>query len=186
VEQMIQGNGFIVEGGIFKDTGSLAPETRATIVSKIHTEKRVMFRICADKLNNVIGNIDITGEFGLWMTENETITIQLPNLVQLSYDNDLEDPYPTLGLRIASIGTQIRDGLKNLIEDYINDNRTTCSCTDLPHLLLIIDDLEITYLSINSKGNVDCMGAPQILGRHTDLRQVLKLHAMNRAVANVN
>jgi hypothetical protein len=43
VEQMIQGKGFIVENGIFKDTASLAPETRATIVSNILADKKVMF-----------------------------------------------------------------------------------------------------------------------------------------------
>jgi hypothetical protein len=98
------------------------------------------------------------------MTKNGTISIQLPILVQLSYDNDREDPCPTLGLRIVSIGTQIHDGLKNLIEDYVNNNWTTCSCTDLPRLLLIINNLEITYLYINSKGDINRMGAPQIIG----------------------
>jgi hypothetical protein len=43
VEQMIQGKAFIVEGGVFKDIGSLTPETQATSISKILTEKRVMF-----------------------------------------------------------------------------------------------------------------------------------------------
>jgi hypothetical protein len=52
--------------------------------------------------------------------------------------------------------------------------------------LFIIDKLEITYLPIDSNGDVDCSGTPLILGRRSDLRQLLKTHTMNRAIAQIN
>jgi hypothetical protein len=46
--------------------------------------------------------------------------------------------------------------------------------------------LEITYVSVNGNGGVDRTGTPQILGRRLDLHQFIKLHAMNRAIVNIN
>jgi hypothetical protein len=43
IEQMLQGQGFDVENGVFKNATSLMPETLATIVSKILVDRRVMF-----------------------------------------------------------------------------------------------------------------------------------------------
>jgi hypothetical protein len=79
IEQMLQGQGFVVKNGVFKDTTSLAPGTRATIVSKILVDKRVMFRICVNKLNKVVSNVEMTGDFGLWMTKQGTVHISDTN-----------------------------------------------------------------------------------------------------------
>jgi hypothetical protein len=178
VEQMLQGQRLDVKKRVFKNTASLAPETWSTIVLKILADKKVMFRICINQLNNAICNIEISSDFGLWMTKNGTTNLQLPLSVQLHYDITLEDPFSALSLRAMSIGTVIHDSMKNLIEDYVNDNQTICTWTNLSYLLLIIDELEITYMSVDSNGDVNCTGTPEILGRCSDLRQLLKIHAM--------
>jgi hypothetical protein len=51
VERMLQGQGFVVKNGVFKDTASLPPVTRSTIVSKILADPRVMYQISVNKLN---------------------------------------------------------------------------------------------------------------------------------------
>jgi hypothetical protein len=120
------------------------------------------------------------------MTKQGSVHIQIPIRTQLFYDDRLVDPFPTLCLLILNIGPMIRGGLKNQIEDYINNNKSICSCTNLPCLMLIIDDLEITYLSVDNNGNIDNAGGPQILGRCSDLCQLLKIRAMNRSIVNIN
>jgi hypothetical protein len=186
VEQMLQGQGFDVEKGVFKNTASLAPDAQSTIVSTILADKKVMFRICINMLNNVICNIEISNDFGLWMTKNGTANIQVPLPVQLYYDIALDDPFSALSLRAMSVGTVIRDYLKNLIADYDNNNRTMCTRTDLSRLLPIIDELEITCVSVDSNGDVDHTGAPKIFCRRLDPHQLLKIHAMNCSIVNIS
>ena len=52
-------------------------------------------------------------------------------------------------MRSVNIGTMICDHLKNLIEDYVDNNQAICICTNMECLLLIIDELEITYMPID-------------------------------------
>jgi hypothetical protein len=61
---------------------------------------RVMCRAVIDKLNDVICNVETSGDFGLWMTEQGTIHVQTPNQTQLFYNSKLNDPYPGLGLQV--------------------------------------------------------------------------------------
>jgi hypothetical protein len=77
---------------------------------------------------------------------------------------NLIDPFTLSSMQEFNVGTMICEYLKNLVEDYINSNRTICTCTDLDHLLLIINKLEITYMLVNGNGDVDGAGAPMILG----------------------
>ena len=60
IAQMLQGKGFIIEDGKFKDTTSLALETRATILSKILDDKIIMCRTCLIKLNSAVCNVEIS------------------------------------------------------------------------------------------------------------------------------
>jgi hypothetical protein len=60
----------------------LAPEIRATIVSTVLNDKNAMFRICLVKLNNVVCNVEISGDYELWITKhpyqfNNTMTCLL-------------------------------------------------------------------------------------------------------------
>jgi hypothetical protein len=57
----------------------------------------------------------------------------------------------------------IRDHLKNLIEDYVDINWTICSCTNLNRLLLLVYELEITYMHIDNDGNTTHTAAQLIL-----------------------
>jgi hypothetical protein len=85
-----------------------------------------------------------------------------------------------------NVGTMIRDHLKNLIEDYVDNNQAICTCTNLERLLLLIYELEITYMPVDTDGNVINTATPFILDRHTDLCPLFKIHAMNHAIAHIN
>jgi transcription termination factor NusB len=113
-----------------------------------------MFRICLVKLSNVICNINVSGNFGLWTTKNQTTDIQIPIPVQQYYDMTLDDPFPSFSMQTFNVGTMICDYLKNLIEAYVDNNRTISSCTNLDQLLLLVCKLEITYMPIDNDVNV--------------------------------
>ena len=93
----------------------------------ILADKEVMFRICLVKLNNIVCNVKIADDSGLWMTENGTANMQLSLPVQMYYDMSLDDPFTPLSMQAFNVGTMIHDNLKNLIEDYLNNNRTICT-----------------------------------------------------------
>ena len=80
----------------------------------------------------------------------------------------------------------IRDHLKDLIEDYVDNNRAICSCTNLDRLLFLIYELEITYMPIDNDGNIIHTATPLILDRHADLCPLFKTRVMNRAVTHIN
>jgi hypothetical protein len=96
--QMLQGNRLIFDVGILWNTSDLAPETQAAIVSNVLVDKSAMFRICLIKLSNVICNFKISDNFGLWMTKNRTMNIQIPMPVQQYYDMTLDDPFPSFSM----------------------------------------------------------------------------------------
>ena len=91
--QMLQGNGLFFEDAKLKYTSGITPENRKSIVTTVLNDKSAMFRICLTKLSNVICNVEISGDFGLWMTKNGTTAIQIPIPTQQYYDMALEDPY---------------------------------------------------------------------------------------------
>jgi hypothetical protein len=92
VEQMLQGQGFIVKNGAFKDAASFMPVTRTTTASKILADPIVMHQISVNELNEAVGNIETTGDFSLWMTKPGTVHIQMPIRTQLFHDDGLADP----------------------------------------------------------------------------------------------
>jgi hypothetical protein len=49
--------------------------------------------LCVVKLSNVVCNVEISDDFGLWMTKNGTAKIQIPIPTQQYYDATLEDPF---------------------------------------------------------------------------------------------
>ena len=145
-----------------------------------------MFRICLTKLSTVICNVEISDDFGLWMTKNGATTIQIPIPTQQHYDMTLEDPYYSLSMRTFNVGAMIRDHLKDMIEDYVDNDQNHCSCANLNRLMLLLFELEITYVPIDDNGDVLRTADPLILNRHTDLCPLLKIHAMNRSIADLN
>jgi hypothetical protein len=81
------------------------------------------------------------------------------------------------------VAALIRDGLKNQVDDLIAHNGI--ASTHLSRIMLIINELEITYLSIDSNGKVDNAAGPQNLGRCSDLRLHFKVRALNHAHVNI-
>jgi hypothetical protein len=86
VTQMLQGKGFVIEDRKLRDTAGLAPETRATILSKVLDDKIIMCQTCLVKLNSAVCNVEISDEFGQRMTEHGTTNVHLSLLLQLFYD----------------------------------------------------------------------------------------------------
>ena len=183
---MLQGNGLVFEDGKLRHTSDLAPENRKSAVSTVLNDKSAMFRICLTKLSNVVCNVEISDDFGLWMTKNGTTTIQIPIPTQQYYDVTLEDPYCSLSMRTFNVGAMIRGHLKDMIEDYVDNNQNRCSCANLNRLMLILFELEITYMPIDDNGDVLRTAAQLILDRHTDLCPLFKIHTMNRSIADLN
>jgi hypothetical protein len=68
----------------------------------------------------------------------------------------------------------------------MDNNRTICTCTNMERLLLIIYELEITYMPADTDGNIVNTATPLILDRHTDLCPMLKNRAMNCAIVHIN
>jgi hypothetical protein len=89
-------------------------------------------------------------------------------------------------MQTFNVGTMIRDHLKNLIEDCVDNNQTACTCTNLDRLLLLIYELEISYIPVDDNGNVDRTATPLILDRRSDLCPLFKICAVNRAIAHIN
>jgi hypothetical protein len=120
------------------------------------------------------------------MTKNGTTNIQIPMPVQQYYDMALDDPFPSFSMQAFNVGTMIRDHLKNLLEDYVDNNRTVCPCTNLDRLLLLIYELEITYMPVDDSGNIIRTATPLTLDQHSDLCQLFKTCAMNCAITHIN
>jgi hypothetical protein len=118
--------------------------------------------------------------------KNGTTNIYIPTPVQQYYDMGLDDPLPSFSMRAFNVGTMICDHLKNLLEDYIDNNRTVCSCTNLDCLLLLIYELEITYMPVDDSSNIIHAATPLTLDHHSDLCPLFKTRAMNRAITHIN
>ena len=73
-----------------------------------------------------------------------------------------------------------------MVEDYVDNNQGRCSCTNLNRLMLLLFELEITYVPIDVDGDILHTAAPLILDRHMDLCPLFKIRAMNCAVADIN
>ena len=97
----------------------------------------------------------------------------------------LEDPYRSFSMRTFNVGAMIRDHLKDVIEDFVDNGQNHCSCSNLDRLILLLYALDITYLPIDNDGDILCTAEPLILNRHTDLCSLFKAHAMNRSIADL-
>ena len=161
--QMSRENRLVFDVGVLRNTMGLAPEIRATIVSTVLNDKNAMLQISLVKLNYVVCNIEIAGDFGLWITKHGTTEIQIPIPVQQYYDMTLDDLFSSFSMQSFNVGTMIQDHLKNLIEDYVDNSRAICTCTNLERLLLLIYELEITYMPFDIDDNVVNTATPLIL-----------------------
>ena len=138
------------------------------------------------KLSNAVCNVEISDDFGLWLTRDGTTKIRIPIPTQQYYDATIEDPFESFSMRTFNIGAMIRGYLKDMVEDYVDNNQGRCSCTNLNRLMLLLYELEITYVPIDDNGDILHTAAPLILDRHTDLCLLFKTRAMNRAIADIN
>jgi hypothetical protein len=107
---MLQGQGFVIDDGKFKDTDGLTAEIQATVTKKILENKIIMCRTCLIKLNSAVCYVKISDKFGQWMTGHGTTYIHLPLLLQLLYDMTHPDPFVPFGMREYNAGTMIREG----------------------------------------------------------------------------
>jgi hypothetical protein len=185
VMQMLQGQGFVIDDGKFKDTDGLTAETRATIVEKLFEHKIMMCQTCLIKLNTAVCNVEKSNKFGQWMMEHGTSYIHLPLPLQLFCNMTHPDPFVPFGMQEFNVGAAIHDRPKNLIEVYVANNASICTCTDLERLLFIIEELEITYLPINSNGDINRAATTLVLIRCSDLRQLFKTHVMKSATVQI-
>jgi hypothetical protein len=161
--QMLQGNGLVFDDGTLRNTSDLTSENRRSIVSTVLNDKSAMFRICLVKLSNVICNVEISDDFGLWLTRDGITKIQIPIPTQQYYNMTLENPFESFSKRTFNIGAMIRDHLKDMVEDYVDNNQGRCSCTNLNRLMLLVFELEITYVPIDDDGDILHTAAPLIL-----------------------
>ena len=83
-------------------------------------------------------------------------------------------PFVALSARRFNVGILIREGLKELDESVINMNSTALSCTDTERLLLIVEEIEISYLPLNDTGDIDQSATPLVLHRSSDLCEIFK------------
>jgi hypothetical protein len=77
----------------------------------------------------------------------------------------------------------MHDSLNNQVEDLNTHNGI--ACTDQSHIILTIDELEITYLTIDSNGKVNNAADLQNLGWDSDLRPLFRARTLNHAHANI-
>jgi hypothetical protein len=167
---MLQDQGFeIIDDGKNKDTDGLNAETRATVVEKLLQNKEVMCRISLVRLNRTICKLDISGKFGEWLSDhgNQTIHVNMP--LQVFHDMNAADPFVPMNVRRFNAGILIREGLKSQIELMIKKIPTIVSCTDNDRLLLIVEEINITYFPINCDGDVDRSATPLVLDQSSDL-----------------
>ena len=97
------------------------------------------------------------------MTKNGTAKIQIPIPTQQYYDATLKDLFESFSMQTFNVGAMIRDHLKDMVEDYVDNNQGRCSCTNLNRLMLLLFELEITYVPIDGDGDILHTAAPLIL-----------------------
>jgi hypothetical protein len=161
---MLQGRGFeIINNERIKDTDGLNEETRATVLEKLLENKEVMCQMCLIRLNRTVCKLDISSKFGEWLTDhgNQTIHVNMP--LQVIHDMNTEDPFIPMNVRRFNAGILIHEGLKSQIESIIEKNPTLVSCTDVDRLLLIVEEMEITYFPLNRDGDGDRSATPLVL-----------------------
>jgi hypothetical protein len=179
VASMLQGQGFeIVNGNRIKDTERLSEDTRATILDKLLVHKPTMCHMCIMRLDKSFGKLHISGKFGQWLTTDDSDEIHVHTQLNVFYDMEAEDPFGRMRPRKSNIAISICEGLKNEIESMVKSNAAAVSCTDINCLLLMVEEMEITYFPLQDDGSVDRTAAPLVLDRNSDLTQIFREHVI--------
>jgi hypothetical protein len=90
----------------------------------------------------------------------------------------IADPFAALSIQRFNAGIFIREGLKNWIEFVVTKHPDIISCTDMERLLLVVEEMEITYLPLNDTGDIDRSATPLVLDRSSDLCEIFKDHVI--------
>jgi hypothetical protein len=97
------------------------------------------------RLNKSYGKLNISGEFGQWLTTDGSNEIQVHIPLSVFYDTDAEDPFIRMNVQKSNITISIREGLKNKIESMVKSNAATVSCADIDRLLLVVEEMDIIF-----------------------------------------
>jgi hypothetical protein len=183
---MLQGRGFeTINNERIKDTNGLNEETQATVLEKLLENKEVMCRMCIIRLNRYVGKLDISGEFGEWLTDHVSQLIHVSVPLQVFHDMSNEDPFVPMNVPRFNVGIFIREGLKSQIESMIEKNPTIVNCTGIDRLLLIVEEMEITYFPLNGDGDIDQLATPLVLNLSSDLCALFKDHVIRTTTNQV-
>ena len=85
-----------------------------------------------------------------------------------------------------------REEIKSQIQALIEENPEHVVCTDIERILLMVEELEITYLPLQecgrgkTPGNIDRKATPLILDRSSDLSEILKDHTIYTTVLQLS
>ena len=92
----------------------------------------------------------------------------------------LEDknPLDTMQPRKSNVAMSIREELKFQIEEIVKASPDAASCMDINRLLLMVEEMEITYFPLQSDGKVDRAAVPLVLDRNSDLTKIFKAHVI--------
>ena len=166
---MLQGQGFgIVNDNRIKNTDALSAETRATILDKLTENQQIMCRMCLIRLDKTYAKLEISGEFGQWLTANGSNEIHVRVPLNVFYDLEDENPLDAMQPQKSNVAMSIREELKFQIEEIVKASPDAASCTDINRLLLMVEEMEITYFHF----------IPMVLDRNSNLTQIFKEHAM--------
>ena len=177
---MLQGQGFvIVNGDRIKNTDGLSAETRATILDKLTDNQQAMCRKCLIRLDKTYAKLEISGDFGQWLTANDSNEIHVRVPISVFYDTKAEHPLDAMRPRKSNVAMSIREELKCQIEEIVQASPDAASCMDISCLLLMVEEMEITYLPLQSDGRVDREAVPLVLDRNSDLTEIFTNHAIH-------
>ena len=151
---------------------------RATILDKLTANQQAMCRVCLIRLDKTYANLEITGEFGQWITANGSNEIHVNIPLNVFYNMEEEHPLDGMQPQRSNVAMSICEELKFQIEEIIKANPEAARCTDINRPPLMVEEMEITYLPLNSDGKVNRSAVPLILDRNSDLTQIFKEHVI--------
>ena len=89
------------------------------------------------------------------MTANGSNEIHVRVPISVYYDPEDENPLDAMQPRKSNVAMSIREELRFQIEEIVKASPDAASCTDINRLLLMVEEMEITYLPLQSDGRVD-------------------------------
>ena len=137
-----------------------------------------MCRVCLIRLDKTFAKLEISGEFGQWLTANGSNEIHVHVPLNVFYDMEDENPLDAMQPRKSNVTMSIREELKFQIEEIVKASPDAASCTDINRLLLMVEEMEITYFPLHSNGKVDRTAVPLVLDQNSDLTQIFKEHTI--------